>query len=285
MRSQKGITLITLAISVVILLIISSITIVNSIELYEQMNYEAFQAELEEVQAAVDKICEKYKTKGYTSYNNTSNGFFKSEYGSIPYSLDEVTKTDEINNIINTYLAGNASIHDGYVYYFSIDTIEKYLNLKGISYNIIVDFSTRYVYAVEGCKEPTENVMHYTILDYDPNTVITYNPDKTTSTSSGITLTTTAINSGLSSFIKVSLKLEHNDTGKIDYNIKKAYYSTDGGTSWAEVDMLGDCKYSDDTVEFVIQNAGQYLFKIQDTSGKEISIIEGTGTVAEVTFN
>lgn len=60
--------------------------------------------------------------------------------------------------------------------------------------------------------------------------------------------------------------------------MKKAYYSTDGGNTYIEVDYLGDCVYSEDgeSVSFVISNTGTYYFYAEDTFGtttKSISVI------------
>lgn len=51
--------------------------------------------------------------------------------------------------------------------------------------------------------------------------------------------------------------------------MKNAYYSTDGGNSYIQVDYLGDCTYSEDgeSVSFVIYNTGTYNFYAEDTHG------------------
>lgn len=51
--------------------------------------------------------------------------------------------------------------------------------------------------------------------------------------------------------------------------MKKAYYSTDGGSTYLEVDYLGDCTYSEDgeSVSFVIYDTGIYYFYAEDTYG------------------
>ena len=75
---------------------------------------------------------------------------------------------------------------------------------------------------------------------------------------------------GDTSLLEITLTAERNSTGK-DYAIKKAYYSTDGGETYIEVDYLGDCVYTEDTVSFVIYNAGTYTFKIEDTYGATVT--------------
>ena len=58
MRSQKGITLITLVATIVVLIILAGITIYSSIDNYKIMRYENYIAQLEELQLAVEKMSE-----------------------------------------------------------------------------------------------------------------------------------------------------------------------------------------------------------------------------------
>lgn len=285
MRNQNGITLITLIISIILLMIIATITVFNSVELYEQMKYETFKTQLKEMQAAVDKICEKYKTKGYTSYKDNTSGFFKVEYGSLPLSLSEASNVNEVKQIVQKYFGNNSDEHSGFVYYFTKDEINDYFGINGIEYNMVVDFSTRYVYAPKGCKNPVTDKTIYSILDYDPDFVVQSDSSKATSDSIGITFSTQEVATGNTKMQKVILYLKYGNTENIDYNIKKAYFSSDGGTSWNEVDILGDCKYTDDSVSFYIYKSGTYMFKIEDTSGKVITTVQGTENVAEITIN
>lgn len=285
MRNQNGITLITLLISIILLMIIATITVFNSVELYEQMRYETFKAQLKEMQAAVDKVCEKYKTKGYTSYKDNVSGFFKVEYGSSPLTLSEASNINEVKKMVQKYFGANSDEHSGFVYYFTEDEIDDYFGIEGIEYNMIVDFSTRYVYAPKGCKDPITEDVHYSILDYDPDFVIQADATKASSNSTGMTFSTQEVTTGDTKMQKVTLHLKYGNTENTDYNIKKAYYSTDGGTSWNEVDILGDCKYTENSVSFYIYKSGTYMFKIEDTSGTVITTVQGTENVAEITVN
>ncbi len=60
--------------------------------------------------------------------------------------------------------------------------------------------------------------------------------------------------------------------------MRNAYYSTDGGSTYIEVDYLGDCVYSEDgeSVSFVIYNPGTYYFYAEDTYGTSTSPINVT---------
>lgn len=273
MKKQSGVTLITLAITIVVLGILATITIINSVDTYLRMNFENYLAQLDELQAAVDNMCEKYKTEGYTSYLDAENGFFIKKYNKIPGTLAIAENKENARNVILKYFNGNPAFHDGFVFYFSADEVEEYFNIKGIEFDIIVDFSTRYVYSVEGKKSVDSDEIIYSLLDTDSSHILQHDTESAVSSASGITFTQTSLNSGDTKMFEIKLVLNFSDDiGK--YDIKKAYYSKDDREKWIEVDYLGDCKYTKDTVTFYIYEPGTYYFKIEDTSGKVTTNIQ-----------
>lgn len=284
MRNQEGITLITLIVTIIILMILTTITIYNSIDMYFQMHFENYIVQLEELQSAVDKMCEKYKTDGYTSYSDPENGFFIKKYGKIPGTLALAENKQKAINIISKYFGNKSDFHDGFVFYFSSNEIEDYFNINGIDFDIVVDFSTRYVYSVDGEKESEDDDIVYSLIDIDSSYIIQQSSGSILSDSTGITFTQTNLPSENPSMCKITLVLNYkNAIGK--YNIKKAYYSKNGGENWIEVDYLGDCKYTTNTVSFYIYDPGTYLFKVQDTSGKMITNIQGSTDSVYTTIN
>lgn len=82
---------------------------------------------------------------------------------------------------------------------------------------------------------------------------------------------------GDTKLLKVTLTFERNSDG-INYPMKKAYYSIDDGSTYIEVDYLGDCIYSEDgeSVSFVIYDTGTYYFYAEDSYGVSTSPIHVT---------
>ena len=294
MRSQKGITLITLVVTIVVLIILAGITIYSSIDNYKRMRYENYIAQLEELQLAVEKVSEQYKVGEYVSYSDTTNGFFIKKFDNIPGTLAISENEIKAETIINKYFSGNSSYHEGFVFYFSKEEIEDFFNINGIEFDIIVDFSTRYVYSVEGCKKPSGNEeIIYTLLDVKSISILDEDETISESSASGITFTQKSLQSGDTKMVEITLVLNYGNKGK-KYDIKKAYYSRvnvadgeedDDATKWLEVDYLGDCVYTKDTVKFYIYESGKYMFKIEDTSGHETHNIQGATDAVYTTIN
>lgn len=285
MKKQEGITLIFLTVTIVILLVLAGIVITSSIDMYKKMRYENYLAQLEELQGAVDKICEKYKSEGYISYADPIEGFFIEKYSKIPGTLSVATNKDNAQKIISKYFSNNSDFHSGYVFYFYSTQIEEFFNIHGIDFDIVVDFSTRYVYSVDGCANYDDSEIVYSLIDLEESNIIQQNSGSIVSNSSGITFTQTKLQSGTTNMYKITLVLNYIDGAEGKYNINKAYYSIDGGEKWINVEYLGDCEYTDNSVSFYIYDSGTYYFKIEDTSGKVISNTQGSTDSVYTTIN
>ena len=292
MRNQKGVTLVTLVVTIIVLMILATITIYNSIEMYERMRYENFLAQLEELQLVVDKMCEQYKVGGYMSYSDTTTGFFIKKYNRIPETLSVSENEKKAKEIIDKYFSGNSNYHDGFVFYFHADEIEDFFNINGIESDIIVDFSTRYVYSVDGCKKDSKNEeIIYSLSDFKNISILTEGTINSESGATGITFTQKKLQSGNTKMVEIILVLNFDDNSP-KYDIKKAYYSKmdisaeeTEVTKWNEVDYLGECEYTENTVKFYIYESGKYMFKIEDTSGHETYNIQGANDSVYTTIN
>lgn len=268
MRNQKGITLVYLVVTIIILIILASITITASLSSYKNMKYELVKAELEEIQEAVVEMIEDCTLEKNTDNSVTDYAtYFEKKFET---TKSHITGTESGVSSIPDYEDG--TIDTTYSFYFTQDEIKTYFDLEVSIEAIVVDFSQPMVYDVEGFKDTDDNV-YYSLGDLEDSgvstvlsTSITLTPGTVTvSPASGTKLST----AGDTTLLKVTLTL----TG--DYPIKKAYYSTDGST-YIEVDYLGDCEYSDYTVSFVIYDSGKYYFKIDDTAGQTTSVEEAT---------
>ena len=88
MKNQNGVTLVYLVIIILVTVIIASLTLITSLSAFKQMKYETFKAELEEIQTAVNKICEDYELA--VELDNTITDYstyFSQRYGSSPKTV------------------------------------------------------------------------------------------------------------------------------------------------------------------------------------------------------
>ena len=171
------------------------------------------------------------------------------------------------------------------IFYFDTSSIKTYLGLEVTLGDIIVDFSTRYVYSIFGCQDPTyyDEIRYYTLSEIDGSTIIYEDETSSISSLEGVSVEYSIETSGSTSWINVTLTAERNDTGRY-YPIKKAYYSTNEGTTYIEVDYLDEYEYTDDTVSFIIiidsdseELDENYDFMIEDTSGAKVSTTDDAG--------
>lgn len=280
MRNQKGVTVVSLIVTIILLLMLASITVSTSLSSYKTMKYQTFKAELEEIQDAVNEISESYSLEKELNSSISYSDYFTDKFGSSPQLVGESTTVDGVSNVVALYAA--LTTNSQYTYYFSEDDIKTYLGLEVTLDGVLVDFSTRYVYSVTGCEDPYDSdQIYYTLSEMDGETNIYENETSSASATSGLSASNdnsnTLYTSGDTKLLKVTLTFKRSSSG-INYPMKKAYYSTDGGTTYIEVDYLGDCTYSDDgeSVSFVIYTTGEYYFKAEDTYGTTTSPISVT---------
>ncbi len=185
MRNQRGITIVSLVITIVIMFIIASITITNSIGAYKTMAYQTFKSELEEIQSAVNETCENYLIE--RSLNNDLNysNYFTNKFGSSPTLVGEAISEEGVQEIISLYAA--LAVNSQYTFYFNTEDIKTYFGLEVTLKGVIVDFSTRYVYSVEGMADPTDDtIIYYTLAEMDGETNIYKNEESSASSTIGL---------------------------------------------------------------------------------------------------
>jgi Tfp pilus assembly protein PilE len=281
MRNQKGVTLISLIATIIVMIILAAITTVTSMNTYNEMKLESFKAELEEVQKKVNEIAADYeiyskKNGEETSYSNYFSYKFN---GSSPALLSENSSnlTKARTNVLNVHNEIDDSSNT--VFYFTEADIQKFLNLKGID-DIIVDFSIRQVYSVEGCKDPeNSSTIYYTPSDYGENTVI-YEAEVSSSLSS-LDATSTLKTVVDTKMAQITLTINRStESNTKDYPISKVYYSKDSGSSWIEVTNF---TISGNYIKFVLYEEGTYSFKVTDSSGAFVTTSETEVTLSNET--
>lgn len=187
MRNNKGVTLISLLSSLLIITLLISITVVTSMNTYNKMKFEGKKAELEEVQKLVDQLASDYQTwlkeqvPGETniSYSDYFNSRYNIKFESEKFETKLLSAhTDAITALMSIpeiEAAVNPSAPSTTAFYFTSNDLVKYFGLKGID-PVVVDFSTRIVYSVKGIKDYNDDTkIYYTPADWGADLVINKN--------------------------------------------------------------------------------------------------------------
>ncbi len=134
-NSQKGITIIALVITVIMLLILASVATYTGIESYDKAEQIKFVSQMKLIQTKVD---EKVQEDGFTLEG----------YGTV--LTDEQKQT--INNAVanGEILSPTEDDYSNYVRYFSKEQLSTQLSLDNIDEGIIINFKTREVISTVG---------------------------------------------------------------------------------------------------------------------------------------
>lgn len=257
MKNNKGITLISLISSIILLLILSATTVATSMNAYNQMKFEGAKAELEEVQKLIDQIVADYQTyerEVSSEDNKTYAKYFADRYNDneeesvFSGKLLSAHQT-EAKAIIDKYTDLQNDINSEDAFYFSSDDLVKYFNLKGIE-PVVVVFSKRRVYSVEGIKDSNDkSIVYYTPSEWGASTAIEYNGNEFQATASIVEV------SGLNVTIDV--------TPKLNTNILEVYSCKDN-----KYRKITDYRIienpSNTIIKVIVDSHGTYKFKIVD---------------------
>lgn len=155
-RRNKGITMISLVITVVILMILASITTYSGISTARDARYYNAVHEMKVMQAKVNEWYEENKN-GETS--EWDKGVLIAASG---------RKEDCINayNIANRNNISDSDVGEiiGYKY-FSKECISNELDIEGINYDFLINLNTRYVILVDGIEK--DGVTFYSLGEID----------------------------------------------------------------------------------------------------------------------
>lgn len=133
MRDTKGITLISLIITIIVMLIIAGVATYSGIEAINTTKKTAFISEMEMIQAKVNTIYEKRKesTQQLQYYNEIGQDISKVEESKLTTVLGETPK-------------------EGFRYFSKKDL--KTLELENINQEVIINYDTREVISLTGIK-------------------------------------------------------------------------------------------------------------------------------------
>ena len=146
MRSKKGITLITLIITVVVLGLISGISITTGVNTYKESKVVKYETYMKVLQKKVDIILEEG-----TDFSIMGATLSTSQKETLQSILDNDT-----NNYIKTQDANAVTIR-----YFSSSDIEEYFDIDDVTDDIVINFANREVISLNGIEK--DNVVHYVL--------------------------------------------------------------------------------------------------------------------------
>ena len=146
MKSNKGITLIIVIMTVVLLTILMGLVITSSIDTYNKSKFLSFETNMKLIQKKVDMALEEridYETLGQPLNDEQRS------------RLATIIANDN-NNMISTEDPSAETLR-----YFSSNDINEDFELSDIRGEFVINFSTRDVISLDGAEK--NNVMYYTI--------------------------------------------------------------------------------------------------------------------------
>ena len=228
-KKNKGITLISLVITIIVLLIIVSVSTASGIGAVRYMKFNNAKTQFQVIQSQVNSWYEEAKDNPDVLTYGTEN----------LNTLDVKTVSDTIN-----YGTGSNDA-TGYRYFSSNDITDKF-DIDGISHDFLINISTRTVLLYGGITY--QNKKYYNAKDFGIN-VIEYEE-----LSSDITFDTKAIDGYI---IVYNIQFSED----IDISKYSVQYQEYGDTHWTTLtsDMKGSYEYENSEGETIIDENAWYI--------------------------
>lgn len=154
-KSDKGITLVALIITVVVMVIIAGVAVSTGTESLDETRLKGFYTKLEIVQKRVDDIA----STNETYVNDSGSTVYLKEQGTAYTSLTSTQKST-LENIIQSEGTGLGLTASNFRY-FTSEQLKSILDLSEIEYDVFIDFDSRVVIAEDGI---TTNNQTYHLL-------------------------------------------------------------------------------------------------------------------------
>lgn len=261
-KDNKGITLVALIITIILMLILTSVTTYTGINTYKSMQVTKFVAQMQLIQGKVDELKENKTIEELLAMGED----VPSDKGAIITAAYN-DKGEITSNDISAYR------------YFSSKNLKQELELDdGIDGEIMINFTTREVVSTNGIKY--ENEMYYTqYLLPNAQTVIQYNPNN--ALDRDLYFNIDVIIDGLNATVQIN----GNETVEVDgietleekgIEIANATlsYREQGDTYWKTITNYTE---KGKVYSVLISKSATYEFKLTDnTTGEESSEVTET---------
>lgn len=162
MKKEKGITLTSLVITIIILLIIASISVFSGTHTIKYAKWNKAKSEMETVQTQVNAWNEEYK-----SLSDTEKNTYLKNIGTSVTNPPDVEDMDSYNNALEKTKNNVAEIDESNISDYRLLSeyyLKKNLGLNG-SYEFLVNIKTRDVVLLSGLEY--EGNMYYTTKDFN----------------------------------------------------------------------------------------------------------------------
>lgn len=231
MENQKGITLITLVITIVVMIIIAGVATYSGIESVKSAQITAFKAELEMIQAKVNVIHEKRKT-------NSEEKEYYDKLGQDITVINEETLSQVLGE----------SSKEGFRYFSKKDLSS--IDLDDIKQNVIINYDTCEVVSITGIE--IDGVKYYKLKDLpNYNWYNVEHVNKNTEAKDFIVEQTK-----LSDSYRITIK----DTNGNDIKSGNVSYKLHSDENWL---------LNGNNMSFIVNEQGIYDIKYTDTTGNE----------------
>lgn len=235
-KNDKGITLIALVVTIIILLILASVTTYSGIDAYKRAKVTNFVTQMQLLQAKIDDLV---SSKTEEELNNIE--------------LQTVTTQEQIKAITNAFKQEEIAVADTSKYkVFTKDKVLEILDIDDIKNDILVNFETREIVSIEGIEY--EGSIYYTQYKLPGGQNIINNSIEN---QRDLTFEIELETNGLNATITI-----------IDLEIENAtlIYSEKNSENWKTVT---NCTKNGEIYTIQISKTGDYIIKISDNTNKE----------------
>ncbi len=245
MKAEKGITLIALVITIVILLILTSIATYSGIDVINSSKLTAFTAEMEIMQTQVNSIYEKYRDGQTISINGESYmGEQILTIESSSTSSDITTQKNKIFQNLSSDPESGVNIDEKENYKFWDSDLMKKLGIESTEKSYFVNIKKRSIISYEGLSY--KGKMYYTLQQL-PDSLYNVEYDNP--------------NGGTPTFSVVTNKQSENE-----WKIEISDIQYDGGyiNKWEVQYKLEEQEYwnTSENLSFIVNKPGKYTIKI-----------------------
>ncbi|MBR0491018.1 MAG: hypothetical protein IJJ82_03105 [Clostridia bacterium] len=257
LNSNKGITLTTLVVTIVVLLILAGVATSTGIEAIENTKHTKFVAELKIMQSYVNQWYEDCKPNNAETYStNVSTKF--SNTGAIQITDNENNSTDNISIIekakTTLYSANIPSANYSNFYYLSNNTLTT-LGVEGVSQDVLVSVQDRKVVSYLGLKY--KSAMYYTIDDQSGNGIDeVYNVEYDSSLNSGevtFDVSQEYIGNGQARITISNIEFAgYNNKWNVRYKLDNKWYD------------VNNAKFDTNNINFIVTKSGTYTVALKN---------------------
>lgn len=235
-KNSKGITLVALIITVIIMLILASVATYTGIDTYKQARVIEFVQQMQLIQAKVDEIIGASSKEELLKLGT------------------EVTSNEQMNAINSAYANGEVTSNDKTTYrYLSKNDLNNIFSLDDSSDDVMINFETREVVSVNGVKN--DGITYYTQYKLPGGQTIIINKEDN---NREVSFKTELLIDGLNSEITITDVSITNGTLKFSETNENA-------ENWT---IITGYTEKDKEYKAVISKSGDYTFIIQDNTDK-----------------